>query len=126
MLPNALLEGLTLGREGDRNPFKLGIIGSTDTHVSDSGNTVGMPAQFEQAAGISFAVERILELDHVVVGPVRRMSAGGLAGVWAESNTRADIFGALRRREAFATSGHGPPAHLCVRPGGRRAPSLAC
>ena len=104
-LRNALLEGLTLGREGDRNPFKLGIIGSTDTHVSDSGNTVGMPAQFEQAAGISFAVERILELDHVVVGPVRRMSAGGLAGVWAESNTRADIFGALRRREAFATSG---------------------
>jgi hypothetical protein len=104
-LRNALLEGLTLGREGDRNPFKLGIIGSTDTHLSDSGNTVGMPAQFEPAAGISFAVKRILELDHVVVGPVRRMSAGGLAGVWAESNTRADIFDALRRREAFATSG---------------------
>ena len=45
-----------------------------------------------------------LELEHVVVGPVRRMSPGGLAGVWAEANTRADIFDALQRREAFATS----------------------
>lgn len=106
LLRNVLLEGLAIGGEGERNPFKLGVIGSTDTHNSDPGNTrSGMPAAFAVAEGFSFAVDRVLELDHVVIGPVRRMSAGGLAGVWAESNTRADIFDALRRREAFATSG---------------------
>jgi len=50
-------------------------------------------------------VKRALELNHVVAGPIRKMSTGGLAGVWAEANTRADIFDALRRREAFGTSG---------------------
>jgi hypothetical protein len=102
---NALLEGLELGSEGELNPYKLGVIGSTDTHLSDPGNTGGIPPLLAPAEGISFAVDRVLEREHVVVGPIRRLSSGGLAGVWAEANTRGDIFDALRRREAFATSG---------------------
>ena len=42
---------------------------------------------------------------HPVVRELRRTNVGGLAAVWAESNTREDIFDALQRREAFATSG---------------------
>jgi len=106
VLRNALLDGLALDQERERNPYKLGVIGSTDTHLSDPGNTrSGPPAQFAQAEGISFGVKRVLEFEHVVAGPIRRFSPGGLAGVWAEANTREDIFDALQRREAFATSG---------------------
>ncbi len=105
-LRTALLEGLELGSDGDLNPYKLGVIASTDTHLSDPGNTGrDIPAQFERAAGLGFAVDDILEREHVVAGPIRHLSAGGLAGVWAQANTRADIFDALRRRETFATSG---------------------
>ncbi len=104
-LRNALLTGLAMGAEGGQNPYKLGVIASTDTHLSDPGNTARqIPAQFD-GIDFSFAVKRAFELDHVVIGPIRRVSAGGLAGVWAEANTRADIFDALRRREAFGTSG---------------------
>ncbi len=104
-LRNALLTGLAMGVDGGRNPYKLGVIGSTDTHLSDPGNTARpIPAQFS-GINFSFAVRRALELNHIVIGPVRKVSAGGLAGVWAEANTRADVFDALRRREAFGTSG---------------------
>ena len=99
---NALLEGLLLEEERRANPFALGMIGSTDTHNSDPGNTA---ARFQQARGNATAVRAALDRDHPVVREIRRTNVGGLAGVWAESNTREDIFDALRRREAFATSG---------------------
>ena len=103
---NVLLDGLVLGEERQINPYKLGVIGSTDTHMSDPGNAApGIPPLFEPAEGLGFAVDRLLEQEHIVIGPIRKLSPGGLAGVWAESNTRADIFDALRRRETFGTSG---------------------
>ena len=106
MYRNVLLDGLSLRDEEGFNPYKLGVIGSTDTHTSSPGNTrSSTPGQFAGAEGIGFATKRIFEMNHIVMGPVRKMSAGGLAAVWADSNTRADIFDALRRREAFATSG---------------------
>jgi len=105
-LRNALLDGLALGTEGAFNPYKLGVIGSTDTHTSDPGNTrTGIPTLFKAAEGIGLAVDRLMETEHPVIGPIRRLSLGGLAGVWAKANTRADIFDALERRETFATSG---------------------
>jgi hypothetical protein len=110
-LRNALLTGLAMGSEATKNgvtmqnPYKLGIIGSTDTHLSDPGNTARqIPAQFS-GIDFGFAVKRALEMNHVVIGPVRKVSAGGLAGVWSQANTRADIFDAMRNRETFGTSG---------------------
>jgi hypothetical protein len=82
------------------NPFRYGFIADTDTHKSDPGNTdertsptsnepvkdnAPMAADFPVSAGA--------------------FNPGGLAGVWAEQNTREAIFDALKRRETFATSG---------------------
>jgi hypothetical protein len=39
------------------------------------------------------------------VRQVQEFSSGGLAGVWAEQNTREAIFDAMRRKETFGTSG---------------------
>ena len=102
----ALLDGLSMENESKPNIFKLGIIGSTDTHSSDPGNfNPQQPARYASARGNAQAVEQLFRSNHPVIGPVRRINTGGLAAVWAESNTREDIFDALRRREAFATSG---------------------
>ena len=105
-LRNVLLDGLALADENGLNPYRLGVIGATDTHQSDPGNTrSAVPGQFGAALDSRIGTRHVMRLEHVVVGPVRRMSAGGLAGVWAEANTRADLFDALQRREAFGTSG---------------------
>ena len=83
-LRNILLDGLALGTEAQDNPYKLGVIGSTDVHLSDPGYVPkGVPARFTPAEGLGFAVDRLLAADHPVAGAMRRFSPGGLAGVWA-------------------------------------------
>ena len=94
---NALLDGLQLASERGINPFKLGIIGSTDTHNSDPGN-VDPRNKYAPARGNAEAVQQMLELSHVLVGDIRRTSVGALAAVWAADNTRTEIWDALHRR----------------------------
>ena len=103
---NALLDGIELQSSEQANPFKLGLIGSTDTHQSDPGYFAPEGRSDQRPAiGNAEATARLLERSHVVVGPIRKTNVGGLAGVWAESNTRAHLFDAMRRRETFATTG---------------------
>ncbi len=103
---DALLDGIDLASQGRPNPFKLGMIGSTDTHQSDPGNTdASRHSRFVHAMETPESAREFLEGAHPLAGAWRRFSEGGLAGVWAEANTREDLFDALRRREAFATSG---------------------
>jgi hypothetical protein len=93
---NALKTGLVIEAQVGVNPFKYGIIGSTDDHKSAAGSTGE-----QEWPGSFFGV---------IGGPIRESGGtsnnpGGLAGVWAEENTREAIFDALRRRETFGTSG---------------------
>ncbi len=103
MVRDGLKEGL---RQADRlgvNPFRYGFIGSTDTHT-------GLPGDTEETdwdghfPGMDTSAElRLQGHDEIVSGITE--NPGGLAGVWAEENTRESIFGALRRKETFGTSG---------------------
>jgi len=82
------------------NPFEFGLIGSSDVHT-------GLTSSDEKLAP-SFLdnppdVQKLLEANAGFGGV--NGSGAGLAGVWAESNTRESIYDALYRRETFATSG---------------------
>ncbi len=91
-LANGLAEHSTRGI----NPFRYGVIGSTDTHSARPGDVD--EATWRGASGrFDVRPERMRLLD--------TNNPGGLTGVWAEENTRDRIFAALKRREVFATSG---------------------
>lgn len=102
----ALLDGMALAQQGVGNPFKYGFIGDTDTHNAAASNE-----EFNYTG--KFAHENIAQvrLDGLKGQPphqiqqIREFSSGGLAGVWAEANTREAIFDAMMRKETFATSG---------------------
>jgi len=92
----ALLEGVREQRRSAANPFRLGIVAATDTHNGLAGGVD--ERSFPGHGGSGDAT------------PERRLAAassnpGGIAGVFAEQNTRESLFVALRRRETFGTSG---------------------
>ena len=115
---DAYLNGMVMQENEGFNPYKFGVIGASDSH-----NAAG---SFEEDNYWSKLSRRDIE-------PYRRGSvplpdsppgepkystghptywgASGLAGVWAESNTRDAIYDAFRRKETFSTSG----PHIKVR-----------
>jgi hypothetical protein len=99
----ALTEGL---REEERlgvNPFKFGLMASTDTHNALAGGVDERtwPGHLGVADG-DLALRA--SLDPAVYGNAAN-GPGGLIGVWAEENSRDAIFDAMQRREVFGTSG---------------------
>ncbi|MEL7481894.1 MAG: DUF3604 domain-containing protein [Pseudomonadota bacterium] len=99
----AWLEGLLEAEHGHTNPFKMGVIGSTDTHTGTGGNT----AEADWPGHIAHEITLAGRLGRPGLGRHNRIEGnpGGLAGVWAVENSRDAIFQSLKRRETFATSG---------------------
>ncbi len=95
----ALAEGLVQHARIGANPFRLGIVGATDTHLGTPG-MVDEDSFVGHAAGLATSRLEIPPLPDDV-----RMNPGGLAGVWAEENSRDALFLAMRRRETWGTSG---------------------
>jgi hypothetical protein len=133
---DAYQRGLVMEETQGFNPYKFGVIGSSDTHNAAGSfeednywSKTGLadinaqqrgsvplddPSQNEVADDDPMASgETGVAPDGRVYAPAaaRYWGASGLAAVWAESNTRNDIYDAFRRKETFSTSG----PHIKVR-----------
>ncbi len=126
---DAMKQGLMLEAQGRGNPFRYGFIGSSDTHTGagsyDETNYFAKVGLLDSTAVLRGSVpisaddiDRLGltnadESGFYVAADGRRyllrsssvFGASGLAGVWAEQNTRESIYDAFRRKETFATSG---------------------
>jgi len=101
------------------NPFALGFIGSTDSHRAIPGGVDEYDFTGHNGQGFADGPEPQGLPDVWAFNP------GGLAVLYAEQNTRESLFAAMRRREAYGTSGPRMtvrffgadelPADLCAR-----------
>jgi hypothetical protein len=123
----ALQNGLALEKQGITNPYKFGVVAASDTHVAATtddestffskagildGEPVGrgsIPVSLLYGAVIRMvAPGNLTEVEgrtYIGGSGFETWSASGVAGVWAEGNTREAIYEAFRRKETFATSG---------------------
>ena len=119
---DALLEGLKMEKQEGFNPYKFGFIGSSDTHTAASSqeedNFFAKIGLLDSSAALRGSIpmtdpavlaagQSLNEVDGKIYMDSSAITwgASGLAGVWAEENTRDSIYDAFRRKESFATSG---------------------
>lgn len=107
----AYKRGLAYQKELGINPFKFGLIGSTDSHTSlsssEENNYLGKvslleptdhPIRFEEVITGRTGVKKIKQYASQIAG-------AGLAAVWAKENTRESLWDAMSRKETYATTG---------------------
>jgi hypothetical protein len=110
----AYKRGLAYEAQLGANPFKFGLIGSTDSHTglatAQEDNFLGKAAALEPTADP-------IRFNEVIAGrfpstdgkDIRQfswqISASGLAAVWARENTREALWDAMARKEVYATTG---------------------
>jgi hypothetical protein len=103
--------GLAYEKKLGANPFKFGVVGSTDSHTAlstaEEDNYFGKVTPLEPSADP-------IRFDEVIAGRpapkghqmfARMIGASGLAALWARENTREALWDAMARKEVFATTG---------------------
>jgi len=105
---SGLKNGLLLERQLGTNPYKFGLVGSTDAHTGLSaieednffGKTTPQEPSPERltATFVNNAKTGVKIMDWEV-------GSSGLAAVWAKDNTRTSLWDAMERRETYATTG---------------------
>ncbi len=102
----ALKRGLAIEERLGTNPYKFGMIGSTDSHTSLA--TAQEDNFFGKHSGAEPDPERMVhEFMRTEAGVIMgwQQVSSGLAAVWAPENTREAIFDAMARKETYATTG---------------------
>lgn len=105
----ALKTGLKLQETLGVNPYRVGMVGGTDSHTSLT--TAEEENFFGKHSGVEpephrwehTVISSPLDPDLSILG--WQQAAAGYAGVWATENTREAIFDAMRRKETYATTG---------------------
>ena len=100
---SSLKIGMGIEQQIGVNPYKFGMIGSTDSH------TALATAEEDNFWG-KYATDSTPETkDQDIIGAAENsgwdMAAAGLAAVWAKQNTREEIYAAFKRKEVYATTG---------------------
>ena len=94
-----------LGMQDNRgyNPYKMGVVGASDSHDTASGysqhNYFGGHGLLDATPEMRLSGKKEAGMNMAF------LSTAGLGGVWAEENTRESIFAAMQRKETFGTSG---------------------
>ncbi len=107
----AFKRGLAYEQALGANPFKFGVIGSTDAHTglasTEENNYFGKVTPLEPSADPIRFEEAIIGRAAPAGNQIhaREVSSGALAAVWARENTREAIWDAFARKEVFATTG---------------------
>ena len=104
---SALKNGLKLETELGVNPYKFGLIGSTDSHTglatAEEDNFFGKTSNVEPNPERATHPWVKAPSGATIMG--WEMTASGYAAVWATENTRESIFDAMERKETYATTG---------------------
>jgi hypothetical protein len=106
----ALQTGMQLEQKFGTNPYKFGMIGSTDAHNSlattREENFFGKASHLEpEKDRWEHEIIRSLAGDPKLTSYSFESIGAGLAAVWARENTREGIFNAMQKKEVYATTG---------------------
>ena len=95
--------GLALQESRGYNPYRMGLVGGSDSHNTASSYSqndyFGGHGLLDATPAIRLSGKKEMGMN------VGLLSTAGVGGVWAEENTRESIFAAMQRKETFGTSG---------------------
>ena len=99
---SGLRRGLEIEAKVGANPYKFGMIGSTDSHTAMSS---AEEDNFHGKTAFDSIPENQFNTFIDIEGFGADMSAAGMAAVWAPANNREALFEAFQRKEVYATTG---------------------
>jgi hypothetical protein len=99
-----LVEGMRLETEVGYNPYKMGVVAGADVHSGYQGNEEwdwkGAHGNLDDTPA-----KRLNPVPNATGETGYGVSSAGTTAVWADENTRAGIFDAMKRKETYGTTG---------------------
>lgn len=105
----ALKQGLLLEKKLGVNPYKFGMVGSTDNHTAiptTREDNWWSKAHIAEPSADRYKHTLIAGAKPELSIMITDVGASGLAAVWARENTREALWDAMKRKETYATTGN--------------------